>query len=197
MSKEENKIFEEEEEGEISEGSNEEDNSQDPKKQKTNDSQNNKGELFFIDKKPNPENKEELLNFPKVENSKVETFENPPNETGGPLYNNPKFQQFKDKYISFSKEPSAPRLFVGQIPKKRNEYDLFPFFGEFGRLYDFKIQRDKKTGEHKGCAFVIYEKKESADMLIKAYNGKKPFSDSKNPLRINLAHSNEKRGKII
>ncbi|XP_050547436.1 CUGBP Elav-like family member 4 [Daktulosphaira vitifoliae] len=47
-------------------------------------------------------------------------------------------------------EPDYIKMFVGQIPRAMNEQDLMELFGEFGRVYQLNLLRDKFTGVSKG-----------------------------------------------
>lgn len=47
-------------------------------------------------------------------------------------------------------EPDYIKMFVGQIPRAMNEQDLTDMFGEFGRVYQLNLLRDKFTGVSKG-----------------------------------------------
>jgi len=42
------------------------------------------------------------------------------------------------------------KMFVGQIPRAMNEQDLMDMFGEFGRVYQLNLLRDKFSGVSKG-----------------------------------------------
>lgn len=46
------------------------------------------------------------------------------------------------------------KMFVGQIPRAMNEQDLMEMFGEFGRVYQLNLLRDKFTGVSKGKIFI-------------------------------------------
>lgn len=50
------------------------------------------------------------------------------------------------------------KMFVGQIPRAMNEQDLMDMFGEFGRVYQLNLLRDKFTGVSKGKTyrFTLY-----------------------------------------
>lgn len=50
-------------------------------------------------------------------------------------------------------EPDYIKMFVGQIPRAMNEQDLMDMFGEFGRVYQLNLLRDKFTGVSKGKIF--------------------------------------------
>lgn len=51
-------------------------------------------------------------------------------------------------------EPDYIKMFVGQIPRAMNEQDLMDMFGEFGRVYQLNLLRDKFTGVSKGKLFA-------------------------------------------
>lgn len=51
-------------------------------------------------------------------------------------------------------EPDYIKMFVGQIPRAMNEQDLMDMFGEFGRVYQLNLLRDKFTGVSKGKPFT-------------------------------------------
>lgn len=60
------------------------------------------------------------------------------------------------------KEEDSIKLFVGQIPRHYDADEVEGILSEFGEVYETTIIRDKQTQEHKGCAFVVYCKRESA-----------------------------------
>lgn len=47
-------------------------------------------------------------------------------------------------------DPDYIKMFVGQIPRAMNEQDLMDMFGEYGRVYQLNLLRDKFTGVSKG-----------------------------------------------
>jgi RNA-binding proteins (RRM domain) len=63
------------------------------------------------------------------------------------------------------------KLFIGQVPKQMEEPDLFAIFEKYGPMEDVAIIRDKHTGQHRGCAFVTFLQKESAELCEKELHG--------------------------
>ncbi|CAM9112152.1 unnamed protein product, partial [Ectocarpus fasciculatus] len=70
-------------------------------------------------------------------------------------------------------DSDAIKLFVGQIPKHMEEEDLRPVFEEFGEIFDLAVIRDKISGLHRGCAFLTYCARVSADAAIAALHGQR------------------------
>ena len=57
------------------------------------------------------------------------------------------------------------KLFVGQIPKAADEYDLWNIFSPIGKLLELKILR--KKGQSCGCGFVTYASQDLAEEAIR------------------------------
>lgn len=83
-----------------------------------------------------------------------------------------------------SKDDDAVKLFVGQIPKDMTEEALRPIFADFGPIYDLTIIRDKTTGLHRGCAFLTYASRNSAEEAIEALHNKRKLPNAQNPLQV-------------
>jgi CUG-BP- and ETR3-like factor len=79
------------------------------------------------------------------------------------------------------------KLFVGQLPKTYSEELLRPIFEPFGTVVEFSIIRDKVTGVHRGCAFLTYGSKSSADAAIAALHNSHTFKEMAHPLQIKYA----------
>ena len=56
---------------------------------------------------------------------------------------------------------------------------------------DVAIIRDKHTGQHRGCAFVTYLNKESADACEIGLHNTLPFEDGKRPVQVRPAGKKE------
>lgn len=93
--------------------------------------------------------------------------------------------------MMYEEESESTKLFVGQVPKSMEEADLFPIFEHFGPMEDVAIIRDKHTGQHRGCAFVTFLTKESADLCEKDLHGTFPFEGGKRPVQVRPAGKKE------
>jgi len=83
------------------------------------------------------------------------------------------------------------KLFVGQVPRSMEEADLFPIFEKYGPMEDVAIIRDKHTGQHRGCAFVTFFSKESADACENELHNKFTFEGGKRAVQIRPAGKKE------
>mmetsp|Transcript_9143 Transcript_9143/g.17217 ORF Transcript_9143/g.17217 Transcript_9143/m.17217 type:complete len:753 (+) Transcript_9143:319-2577(+) len=79
------------------------------------------------------------------------------------------------------------KLFIGQVPKQMEEPDLFAIFEKYGPMEDVAIIRDKHTGQHRGCAFVTFLQKESAEQCEKELHGTFVFEGGKRPVQVRPA----------
>lgn len=62
------------------------------------------------------------------------------------------------------------KLFIGQLPYGLTEFDLWNVFAPHGKILELAILRSK--GYSKGCAFLTYDCKESAEAAISEIDGK-------------------------
>lgn len=67
------------------------------------------------------------------------------------------------------------KMFVGQIPRAMNEQDLMDMFGEFGRVYQLNLLRDKFTGVSKGKTSARWFRLLLLLILEKKKNDRKNF----------------------
>jgi hypothetical protein len=88
-------------------------------------------------------------------------------------------------------EEEVIKLFVGQVPKNMEEADLFTIFEQYGPMEDVAIIRDKHTGQHRGCAFVTFLSKESAEQCERELHGTFPFEGGKRPVQVRPAGKRE------
>eukprot|EP00752_Nemacystus_decipiens_P006128 g5526.t1 len=96
------------------------------------------------------------------------------------------------------KDSDAIKLFVGQIPKHMEEEDLRPTFNEFGEIFDLAVIRDKVSGLHRGCAFLTYCARSSADAAIAALHGQRRLDRGQNPLQVRPAEGQaEQENKLF
>ena len=79
------------------------------------------------------------------------------------------------------------KLFVGQVPKNMAEEDLAFVFEPYGRILDLTIIRDRRSGNHRGCAFVTYESGEEAMKVVDEMHGKYTFEGASWPAQVRPA----------
>lgn len=61
------------------------------------------------------------------------------------------------------------KLFVGQVPFECGERDLWPIFSQLGEVLELVILRSE--GRSKGCGFVTYADRETAEVAAARLNG--------------------------
>lgn len=93
-----------------------------------------------------------------------------------------------------SPEPDSVRLFIGQVPKDMEADELRKIFEPFGKILDISILKDKSTGQHKGCAFLTFLKKASADTAIQELHNIKILRGGKAALQVK--YSNERKSDL-
>jgi len=79
------------------------------------------------------------------------------------------------------------KLFVGQVPKNMTEEDLAFIFEPYGRILDLTVIRDRRSGNHRGCAFVTYESGEDAVKVVSDMHGKYKFDGAPWPAQVRPA----------
>lgn len=90
-------------------------------------------------------------------------------------------------YIDPQRLAQPLKLFVGQVPKNMVEEDLAFVFEPYGRILDLTVIRDRRSGNHRGCAFVTYENGEDAIKVVTEMHGKYKFDGAPWPAQIRPA----------
>ena len=62
------------------------------------------------------------------------------------------------------------KLYVGSLPYKTTEEELFQIFSQFGPIVSVKIVTDRVTGQSKGFGFVEMENSDDAKKAIESVN---------------------------
>lgn len=81
------------------------------------------------------------------------------------------------------------KLFVGQVPKDLMEDNLRPFFEPYGSIREITIIRDPLSGLSRGCAFVIYHERTSAQNAMDALHNILHLPNATNPLQVRFAET--------
>jgi RNA recognition motif-containing protein len=63
------------------------------------------------------------------------------------------------------------KLYVGSLPYKTTEDELYQIFSQFGAVVSVKVVTDRVTGQSKGFGFVEMEKADEAQKAIESVNG--------------------------
>jgi len=90
-------------------------------------------------------------------------------------------------YIDPQRLTQPLKLFVGQVPKNMAEEDLAFVFEPYGRILDLTVIRDRRSGNHRGCAFVTYENGEDAVKVVNEMHGKYKFDGAPWPAQVRPA----------
>jgi len=90
-------------------------------------------------------------------------------------------------YIDPQRLTQPLKLFVGQVPKNMSEEDLAFVFEPYGRILDLTVIRDRRSGNHRGCAFVTYENGDDAMKVVTEMHGKFKFEGAPWPAQVRPA----------
>jgi hypothetical protein len=86
--------------------------------------------------------------------------------------------------LGAAEQPLFPRV---QVPREFHESDLRPIFEEFGEVEDVIIIRDRRTGLHRGCAFVTFADEESAQSAMLNLHEKHRIGPSQHTLQVSAS----------
>jgi hypothetical protein len=93
-----------------------------------------------------------------------------------------------DEFIDQQRRLDQPlKLFIGQVPKNVIEDDLAFIFEPYGRILDLAVIRDRRSGNHRGCAFVTYENSEDAMKVVNELHGRFKFEGAPWPAQVRPA----------
>jgi len=90
------------------------------------------------------------------------------------------------------KQPEAAQLFIGNVPRDWTEADLRKLMGTYGDICSLNILKDKVTGQHKGCAFLLYYEKDAAKAAQEELHEKKTLPGSRSAMQVKPADSENK-----
>ncbi|MDR2513352.1 MAG: RNA-binding protein [Puniceicoccales bacterium] len=82
------------------------------------------------------------------------------------------------------------KLFVGNLAWGAAEEDLQQYFGQFGKIQQIEVMRDRFTNRARGFAFVTFETPEEA---LAAANNTEGKDFMGRPLKVNVARPREDR----
>jgi len=95
--------------------------------------------------------------------------------------------EIAEHYVDPQRLSQPLKLFVGQVPKNLTEEDLAFVFEPHGRILDLTVIRDRRSGNHRGCAFVTYENGEDAVRVADEMHGKFKFEGAPWPAQVRPA----------
>jgi CUG-BP- and ETR3-like factor len=90
------------------------------------------------------------------------------------------------------KNEEERRLFVGMLPKTLSDNDLTVMFAPYGALEDCVILKDR-DGQSKGCAFVTYASRKSAQLAIKSLHHSRTLEGCRMPLVVKPADTQKEK----
>lgn len=97
----------------------------------------------------------------------------------------------------FGAKVEERKLFVGMISKKFNESDIRILFSNYGSIEDCTVLRDQ-NGQSKGCAFVTFNNRQSAQNAIKNMHHSQTMEGCSSPLVVKFADTQrEKEAKKL
>jgi len=108
-------------------------------------------------------------------------------QTTLPGMSNPIQVKFANQQGASVNSQPFQKLFVGMVPPSLGAEELQEVFEPYGTVVETFIIKDNVTGSSKGCAFIKYQDKASADNAILQLNGRKQIEGGKAPLVVKYA----------
>ncbi|XP_071134454.1 CUGBP Elav-like family member 2 isoform X8 [Mytilus edulis] len=90
------------------------------------------------------------------------------------------------------KRSDERKLFVGMISKKCSENDIRMIFSPFGSIEDCTVLRDQ-NGQSRGCAFVTYVNRQSAQNAIKSLHHSQTMEGCNAPVVVKFADTQKEK----
>ena len=81
------------------------------------------------------------------------------------------------------------KIYVGNLSFNTSEQELEELFGQFGKITETALIRDRISNQLKGFGFITYDNQKGAEDAL-AMNGKEFLG---RPLKVNMAKERERR----
>jgi RNA recognition motif-containing protein len=85
-------------------------------------------------------------------------------------------------------EDGPRKLFVRQVTRTMSEEDIFSTFTGFGLIKELMINHDRYTGQHTGCAFVIFYHTADGLKAVGDLHDKGTLASGRKPLQVRPAN---------
>ncbi|KAI3449375.1 hypothetical protein Pfo_006040 [Paulownia fortunei] len=85
------------------------------------------------------------------------------------------------------------KLYVVGIPRAASEQDISTVFGEYGRIVEVVLLKDKWTGLQQECCFVKYATVDQAEHAIGAFHSQYTFPGAAIPMKVKYAEGERER----
>eukprot|EP01062_Namystynia_karyoxenos_P037004 TRINITY_DN2695_c0_g1_i2.p1 TRINITY_DN2695_c0_g1~~TRINITY_DN2695_c0_g1_i2.p1 ORF type:complete len:758 (+),score=182.48 TRINITY_DN2695_c0_g1_i2:84-2276(+) len=79
------------------------------------------------------------------------------------------------------------KVFVGQLPRTMTEHQLRPVMEQVGAVDECVLIRDRSTQQSKGCAFVVYASRQSAQAAVSRLNDSVTHQGARGPMQVSFA----------
>jgi len=85
-------------------------------------------------------------------------------------------------------EDGPRKLFVRQVTRTMSEEDIFSTFIGFGLIKELMINHDHYTGQHTGCAFVVFYHTADGLKAVGDLHDKVTLASGRKPLQVRPAN---------